>query len=188
MTTVTPAEFRRTAGLFATGVTVVAAAEDGQIHGMTANAVCSLSLEPLLMLVCVNKQARLAGFLRESSEFSINVLRHDQQALSVFFAGSWPGPKPPPFRFVPWEGRPRLEGCAAAMGCRVDTVLEGGDHWVVVGRVLALHRGVEPIRPLLFYAGRYGQLDTREQPEAPDLGWVERPVLAFYDPWKGDEP
>jgi hypothetical protein len=58
----------------------------------------------------------------------------------------------------------------------------------VVGRVLALHRGVEPIRPLLFYAGRYGQLGTGEQPEAPDLGWVERPVLAYYDPWGDDEP
>jgi hypothetical protein len=47
---------------------------------------------------------------------------------------------------------------------------------------------VEPIRPLLFYAGRYGQLEAGEQPEAPDLGWVERPVLAYYDPWRDEEP
>jgi flavin reductase (DIM6/NTAB) family NADH-FMN oxidoreductase RutF len=188
MTGITTADFRRTAGLFATGVSVVATAEGEQIHGMTASAVCSLSLEPLLMLVCINKEARLAGFLREASGFSINVLRHDQRALSVFFAGTWQAPNPPPFRFVPWEGGPRLEGCAAAIACEVHSVLEGGDHWIVVGRVVALHRGVEPIKPLLFYAGRYGQLDTGVQPEAPDLGWVERPVLAYYDPWRDEEP
>jgi len=188
MTGISTAEFRRTAGLFATGVSVVATAEGEQIHGMTASAVCSLSLEPMLMLVCINKEARLAGFLRESGGFSINVLRHDQQALSVFFASTWPAPKPPPFRFVPWEGGPRLEGCAAAIGCAVHSVLEGGDHWIVVGRVMALHWGVEPIKPLLFYAGRYGQLDSGEQAEAPDLGWVERAVLAYYDPWGNDEP
>lgn len=188
MTDVNVAEFRRTAGLFATGVTVVATAEGEQVHGMTANAVCSLSLEPMLMLVCINKQARLAGFLQEASGFSINILRHDQRALSVYFAGSWKEPTPPPLRFVPWQGGPRLEGCAAAVGCEVQSVLEGGDHWIAVGRVLALHRGVEPIKPLLFYAGRYGQLDAREEPEVPDLGWVERPMLAYYDPWRADEP
>lgn len=187
MSSISTVDFRRTAGLFATGVTVVAAAEGEQIHGMTANAVCSLSLDPTLMLVCIHKQARLAGFLPQASGFSINVLRHDQRALSVFFAGLWEEQNPPPFRFVPWEGGPRLEGCAAALGCEVQTVLEGGDHWIVIGRVLALHRGVEPIKPLLFYAGRYGQLDTAEQPEAPDLGWVERPILAYYDPWRADE-
>lgn len=188
MSEIPAAEFRRTAGLFATGVTVVAAAEDEQIHGMTANAVCSLSLDPMLMLVCIHKQARLAGFLRRASGFSINMLRHDQRALSVYFAGSWKEAAPPPFRFVHWVGGPRLEGCAAAIGCEVESVLEGGDHWIVTGRVLALHRGVEPIKPLLFYAGRYGQVDTGDQPEAPDLGWVERPVLAYYDPWRADEP
>jgi len=188
MTGNTTAEFRLTAGLLAAGVTVVATAEGEQIHGMTASAVCSLSLEPLLMLVCINKEARLAGFLREASGFSINVLRHDQRALSVFFAGTWQAANPPPFRFVPWEGGPRLEGCAAAIACEVHSVLEGGDHWIVVGRVVALHRGVEPIKPLLFFAGRYGQLDAGEQAEAPDLGWVGRPVLAYYDPWREDEP
>jgi flavin reductase (DIM6/NTAB) family NADH-FMN oxidoreductase RutF len=188
MTGISSAEFRRAAGLFATGVAVVAVAEGDHIHGMTANAVCSVSLEPTLMLVCVNKQARLADLLKGAGGFSINVLRHDQRALSIYFAGTWPGPKPPPFRFVPWQAGPRLEGCAAAMGCEVDSLLEGGDHWIVVGRVLALHRGVEPIKPLLFFAGRYGQLDPQEQPVAPDLGWVERPVLAYYDPWREDEP
>ena len=188
MTGNTTAEFRLTAGLLAAGVTVVATAEGEQIHGMTASAVCSLSLEPLLMLVCINKEARLAGFLREASGFSINVLRHDQRALSVFFAGTWQAANPPPFRFVPWEGGPRLEGCAAAIACEVHSVLEGGDHWIVVGRVVALHRGVEPIKPLLFFAGRYGQLDAGEQAEAPDLGWVGCPVLAYYDPWREDEP
>lgn len=165
----------------------MAAESERQVRGMTANAVSSVSLEPMLVLVCVNKQAQLAGFLDMAAGFSINILRHDQESLSSYFAGSWDQPKPPPFRFVPWEGGPRLEGCAAAIGCELESLHEGGDHWIVVGRAVALHRGVEPIRPLLFYAGRYVQLQTRKQHEAPDLGRVQRPVQAFYDPWQGDE-
>ncbi|MFQ5945120.1 MAG: flavin reductase family protein [Anaerolineae bacterium] len=180
-------QFRQTIGLFATGVTVVAAEAGDQVHGMTANAVASLSLDPLLMLVCVNKSARMAGFLEEAEGFSINILREEQRALSTYFARGWKEAAPPPFRFVPWEGGPRLEGCAAALGCAAEEFYTGGDHWIVVGRVLASHRGVEPVRPLLFFAGRYSQLDADVRQPAPDLGWVERPVQVHYDPWGQDE-
>lgn len=179
--------FRQTIGLLATGVTVVATEVGDTIHGMTANAVTSLSLDPLLMLVCVNKSARMAGFLEKADGFSINVLRDEQRALSTYFAGGWKQKTPPPFRFVPWEGGPRLEGCASAIGCGVEGLFEGGDHWIVVGRVLALHRGVEPIQPLLFFRGRYGTLADGEHEPAPDLGWVPRPVQVFYDPWVGED-
>lgn len=178
--------FRQTVGLFATGVTVVATESDGEVHGMTANAVSSLSLDPMLVLACVGKQARMASLLERANGFSINILRDDQQALSTFFAGGWKEATPPPFRFAPWEGGPRLEGCAAALGCALHQIAEGGDHWILIGRVVSLHQGVEPRRPLLFYGGRYGQLDTTESAPAPDLGWVETPVQVFYDPWQGE--
>lgn len=178
--------FRQVIGLFATGVTVIAAESQGEIHGMTANAVSSVSLHPTLVLVCVNKQALMADILSESKDFSINVLREDQQALSTFFAGAWTDEPDPPFRFVPWDGRPRLEGCAASLGCRVWSMIDGGDHWIIVAMVLALHRGIDPIRPLLFFGGEYGRIDTRQRAPAPDLGWVSRPIQVFYDPWKED--
>src|SRR5712691_6428314 len=143
--------FRQTMGLFATGVTVMAADVQGKVHGMTANAVTSLSLEPMLLLVCVGKQARMAGYLKGLSGFSINVLRDGQEALSRYFASAKEPADAPPHGFVPWQGGPRLEGCLAAIGCLLEEVLECGDHWIVIGRVVALYQGTEPPEPLLFF-------------------------------------
>ncbi len=179
-------QFRRTIGLFATGVTVIATETPEDIHAMTANAVTSLSLDPLLVLVCIGKRARMAEILVREARFSINILRQEQQALSTFFAGSWRETKAPPFRFVHWNGRPRLEGCLAALGCECHQTVDGGDHWIVIGRVVELYQGIEPQLPLLFYRGRYGRLSGDEGVPAPDLGWLEEPVQVFYDPWKDD--
>ncbi len=178
--------FRDTMGLFATGVTIVAAQDGEETHVMTANAITSLSLDPMLIVVAIAKKAKMAGFMSKAAGFSVNVLRDDQQALSTYFAGAWQEPVPPPFRFVAWTSGPRLEGCAAALGCVVHELFEGGDHWIIVGRVVALHRGIEPLRPLIFYAGRYRRLNPKESEPAPDLGWVEQPVHVFYDPWQAD--
>ncbi len=177
-----PREFRNTVGLFATGVTVVAVVHDEHVHAMTANAVTSLSLEPPLVIFCVGKQARMVDELRQAGTFSINILREEQQTLSNYFAGRWAEAAPPAFHFAHWDGGPRLEGCLAALGCAVDGWLEGGDHWIVIGRVLALHQGGEPRRPLLFYSGAYRHLDQEVSP-APDLETAASPAQIFYDPW-----
>lgn len=176
--------FRQTMGLLATGVTLIAARDDAGTHCMTANAVTSLSLDPLLVLACIARRAKMAEILAKAAGFSINILRDEQQALSTYFAGGRTETTRPPFRFVPWEGGPRLEGCAAAIGCALDQIVEGGDHWIAVGRVVALHQGVAPRRPLIFYAGRYARLDTRTSTPAPDLGWTDTPAQVFYDPWQ----
>jgi len=176
--------FRQTIGLFPTGVTVVATESHKEIHAMTANAFTSLSLDPLLVLLCLGKQTRMAEMLVQEKDFTINLLRDDQRALSTFFARGWKEPQPPPFRFVPWEGRPRLEGCLAALGCSCQQKIEGGDHWIVIGEVASLHVGVEPHLPLVFYASRYAQLGQADTAAAPDLGWIETPVHVYYDPWK----
>jgi len=166
-------QFREVAGLFATGVTIVVAEVQGQIHAMTANAVTSVSLEPLLMLFCPSRKARIAQHLTGLTRFSINILRQDQQALSTYFAGGWKDSAPPPFRFVDSPAGPRLDGALASIGCHTHSITEAGDHFLVLGEVVDLHRGALPHQPLLFVAGKYRGVDFSEGVVAPDLTDVE---------------
>jgi flavin reductase len=177
-------EFFEALRLFASGVTVVTAGDGVDVHGMTANAVAALSAAPVQMIVCVAKQAKTAQLLREGARFTINVLREEQEAISNHFAGSWKEPQPPNFRFVSWEAGQRLEGCLAAIGCKVERLIEGGDHWIVIGSVLAIHQGIEPRRPLVYYNRRYHHLRDKPSgvaPERQDFNPGEPQV--FYDPW-----
>ena len=159
-----PREFRQTVGQFVTGVTVIAAEIDGSVLGMTANAFTSLSLDPPLVLFCVAKKAHLAQGIHRSSGFSVNVLRQEQQNLSTYFAGGWKEPDPPPFTFEPWDGGPLLSDSGAAIGCTIETIHEGGDHFIVIGRVQALYRREAPWAPLVFAAGKYVSLAEEKQP------------------------
>lgn len=179
---VDPGSFRRVMGLFPTGVTVLAAQHRDDIHGMTANAVASVSLEPLLLLACVAKGARMNGFIERSGGFSLNILSADQEALSRYFAGSWEGTSPPEFRFMPWEGGPRLVGSVASIGCRLDRSIEAGDHWIVLGQVIALHEGDRSVRPLLFFAGRYRRLSDLDE-GVPAEPWSDEAVQIHYAEW-----
>jgi 3-hydroxy-9,10-secoandrosta-1,3,5(10)-triene-9,17-dione monooxygenase reductase component len=174
--------FRNTLGLFATGVAVVVVRADQEVMGMTVNAVSSLSLEPMLVMFCPGKKSRLARHVANLSGFSINILRHDQQALSTYFAGAWQEPTPPPFRLVPGKCAPRLEGSLASIGCEPQQVIEAGDHWIVIGHVLELHAGIPPHRPLLFLGGRYRHVDFSESTPAPDLTNVhDEPAHIYYE-------
>src|SRR5437868_4002113 len=128
-----PREFRRTVGQFVTGVTVIAAEIDGVTRGMTANAFTSLSLDPPLVLFCVGKTAHLGQMIHRATGFSVNMLTQEQQALSQYFAGQWKESSPPPFAFESWQGGPKLAGVSAALGCAVETIHEGGDHFIVIG-------------------------------------------------------
>lgn len=150
-----PKEFRRTVGHFVTGVTVIAADIEGHTRAMTANAFTSLSLDPPLVLFCLAKKAHLGQVIYSAKGFSVNVLTIDQQPLSQYFAGGWKEETPPHFTFEPWEGGPLLAGVSAALGCAIETIHEGGDHFIVVGRVLALYRSEPAPAPLVFNAGRY---------------------------------
>jgi len=151
--------FRQAMGLFATGVTVLATtAPQGEPIGMTANAVTSLSLDPMLLLVCIEKQANMASYILQGSGFSICILSAEQEILSDYFAGRWSGEQPPPFVLRPWIGGPLLEGCVAGIGCEKFQVYEGGDHWIVVGKVVALHRQDNSSEPLIFHGSQYRRL------------------------------
>ncbi|MFQ5993927.1 MAG: flavin reductase family protein [Acidiferrobacterales bacterium] len=159
--------YRQTMGLFATGVTVILAAEGRDIRGMTANGVTSLSLEPTLIIVCPSKKSHMATYLDKGQAFTLNILGEDQEAIANYFAGGVDGEEKPQFDFIPWPtagNTPRLSGCIGALACRVHEIHEGGDHWIVIAEVLDLHRGPEPPRPLLFFGGGYHS-PAQEEPE-----------------------
>ena len=178
-----PRAYRDVLGLLATGISVIVTEQHGQIHAMTANAVSSLSLDPMLILFCPGKRSKMAACLEDMEHFSINFLRHEQQALSSYFAGGWQGSCAPPFRFVPWLGAPRLEGSLASLSCERHDRVDAGDHWIVIGRVIALHRGIEPAVPLIFFRGNYRELASTAGSPAPELDPVDELPQIFYDRW-----
>src|SRR5689334_20113092 len=124
---------RRIMGHFATGVTVVTAYQNGDIYGMTANAVTSLSLNPPLILVAVDKSAAMHASLTQSRCFAVNILTEDQEHLSRRFAMR--GPKE--VNDLTWikaaSGAPVLADTLAWVDCRLYEVLPGGDHDIFVG-------------------------------------------------------
>ena len=153
--------FRQAVGQFVTGVTVIAIDIDGEIRAMTANSFTSLSLEPPLVLFCLGKQTKAGQLVHTAPGFSVNILSEEQQDLSRYFAGVWKERTPPPFTFVAWhDGAPRLDGSSASLGCVTHAIHEGGDHWIVVGEVVAIHRPDEPPVPLVFHGGRYVSLKS----------------------------
>ncbi|MDQ7849593.1 MAG: flavin reductase family protein [Armatimonadota bacterium] len=173
--------FRRVMGLFATGVTVLAVEIPDGVHGMTANAVASVSLDPILVLVCVDRRARTRQYLQTGRPFSINILRQEQEPLSRYFAGAWRYAGAPEFRFQRWAHGPLLVGALASVGCRVERLVEAGDHTIVLGAVTGLHQG-EPGDPLLFFGGRYRRLMQAEAyVGAPADPWTHESARIHYD-------
>lgn len=154
-------DFRNALGCFATGVTVVTTlAVDGRPVGLTANAFSSVSLDPPLVLFCLDKGTMSFDAFRSGAGFAVNVLEETQQMLSVRFADTasdkWNG-----IAYETWEtGAPILEGCVANLDCSTEAVHDAGDHIIVVGRVLRLRYDKEA-RPLLYYRGRYTRFGER---------------------------
>ncbi|MDD2924652.1 flavin reductase family protein [Rhodoferax sp.] len=154
--------FRRCLGQFATGVTVMTTQHDGQKAGMSVNSFAALSLEPALVLWSIRRESGSWPLFRAAGHFAVNVLAEDQVELASQFAK--PGEEK--FGLVPWAvgqaGSPLLSGTIAHMECSLEQIHEGGDHFIVVGRVLRYARfGGEP---LLFTQGRYAV--TQEHPGA----------------------
>ena len=149
-----PELFREVFGRFATGVAVITSAGPGGAGGMTANALCSLSLDPLLALVCFENRARTLPIVREAGRFAVNLLASDQEELAGVFASKLPESEKldgVAHRFV--EAVPVLDGSLAWAVCSLQELIAGGDHTIAIGRVTALGRGDG--EPLLWYAGRY---------------------------------
>src|SRR4051794_35006487 len=143
MRPVGPERFRTVMGRFPTGVTVVTAMGPEGPVGMTANAVTSLSLEPLLLLVCFDRTARTLPVVREAGRFGVNVLARGQEELARRVASK--AREEEKFAGVPYTvdaGVPVLEGAHAWLGCDLQRLVEGGDHTIGIGAVHAAELGV----------------------------------------------
>ncbi len=147
--------FRRTLGMFATGVTIITTRSREQVHGMTANAFMSVSLRPPLVLVSVDRRARMSNLLHEGTRFGVNVLEAGQSALSDRFAGRTVEKVTEP-RFELVRDAPLVEGALAHLVARVVRSYWGGDHSLFLGQVEYARYGEG--EPLLFHGGRYERL------------------------------
>jgi len=154
-----PRSFRQALGCFATGITVVTSVGlDGEYLGFTANSFNSVSLDPPLVLFSLDRGAYSLKAFEAAGVFAINILREDQEAVSIAFAralsSKWEG-----VRTEIWQtGSPILVDALASFDCETISMHDGGDHVIFVGRVLRLRAGVDG-RPLLYFRGAYRQIN-----------------------------
>jgi flavin reductase (DIM6/NTAB) family NADH-FMN oxidoreductase RutF len=152
------ADFRKAMGCFATGVTIITLDLEGEVHGMTANAFASVSLDPPLVLVCVDHRAATHAHLHAKKRFGINVLCADQRAISEYYA------RPDrTYEHAELEtgaqfararhGTPMLRGALAYFECRLHSAEDAGDHTIFIAEVedVVVRTG----EPLIFFRGKY---------------------------------
>ena len=157
-------DFRLALGQFATGVTVITAERaPGRVHGMTANSFTSVSLAPLLILICVSETAQLLPLLNRRKRFGVNILKDNQQALSEYFAQTEDNPAVENNLGVRYRwtqsGVPLLEDALTQLACIVVASYIAGDHTIFIAEVesLELFDG----EPLLYLRGDYHRLAGR---------------------------
>jgi flavin reductase (DIM6/NTAB) family NADH-FMN oxidoreductase RutF len=159
---VTATDFRRALGCFATGVTVITVDYEGQVQGMTANAFASVSLDPPLVLVCVDQRARTHTHLHAKKRFGVNVLAENQQTISEYYAraaqdhGHAERDAAARFDRTP-HGTPVLNGALAYLECRLHTAQDAGDHTIFIAEVEQVV--VRDGDPLLYYRGEYRSIE-----------------------------
>lgn len=156
--------FKRAAAQFASGVTVVTTRVAEEVYGITCSSFASLSLDPLLVTVSVNTRSPLLDRVRAAGCFAISVLGRDQREVSQYFATRDRGGARGSFEEFPTRhlrtGAPVIDGCLSYFDCRLHDVLPGGDHRILVGRVVAA--GYGDGEPLLYFAGGYRSLHPGE--------------------------
>ncbi|HXZ31507.1 MAG TPA: flavin reductase family protein [Terriglobales bacterium] len=156
-------EFRKALGTFATGVTIITVDYEGEVHGMTANAFTSVSLDPLLVLVCVDHRARTHARLHAKKRFGVNILAEHQQAISEYYAQA-SGTR----RHAEQEagarfdrtrhGTPVLHGALAYLECRLHRAQDAGDHTIFIAEVedVVVREG----NPLLYFRSDYHKIGS----------------------------
>jgi len=153
--------FRRALGQFATGISVVTTRDlEGRAQGLTVNSFCSVSLEPPLVLICIDHRSETNAGLAHSGLFNVSVLAETQEDLSRRFAGGGPtkfhGIELP----AGANGLPVIPGALATLECRIVASHAAGDHTVYIGRVESL--SVSPGRPLVYHGSTYRRLAPEE--------------------------
>ena len=156
-------QFRRVVGRFATGITVVTTVADGIDHAMTMNAFTSVSLEPLLVLFCVEKVARFHDVVLVADTWAVSLLGAGAEETSRRFAlrgrpieGQLDGCD---YRRGPRTGAAIFAGAIGSLECRTHAVHDGGDHTIVIGEVLGVDTPADG-EPLIYHAGRYRTLSS----------------------------
>lgn len=162
---VTALHMRKALGRFASGVTIVTTAEcddEDSVHGMTANAFTSVSLDPPLVLVSIANRAKMNDRIAETGKYGVSILAGDQEPVSLHFAGA--AQQPDLVRFVWRRGVPLLEGALVHLACTVVASYPAGDHTLHVGRVEQL--SYDDGHPLVFYTGSFRSLELlgRDEP------------------------
>ena len=162
-------DFRRVMGHFVTGVTVVTALDGERPYGITVNALSSVSLDPPLVMVALDRRRYLTPIVRAAGRYAVNILAEDQQALSDCFAGAPVEPGRLEFCGAAWQpgptGLPLLDGAIAALECTVVQTFSAGDHDLFIGRVDILTSGPGHAMPLLYYRRRYLRIERAETAE-----------------------
>jgi flavin reductase (DIM6/NTAB) family NADH-FMN oxidoreductase RutF len=155
--------FRRVMGHFVTGVTVVTALDGERPFGITVNALSSVSLEPALVMVALDRRRFLTPIVRASGRYAVNILSEEQQALSDCFAGAPVVPSRDAFCGAGWRrgstGLPLIEGAIATLECTVVETFSAGDHDLFIGRVDTLADGLHQPMPLLYYRRHYLRIE-----------------------------
>lgn len=159
-----PGDFRRAMGSFATGVTIVTLDLDGEVHGMTANAFASVSLDPPLLLVCVDHSARTHAHLHAKKRFGINVLAESQRVISEYYARPVRthehAEEEAGARFERTaQGTPILHGALAYLECKLQSAEDAGDHTIFIAEVedVVVREG----DPLVFFRGKYRKIGEK---------------------------
>ncbi len=156
--------YRSLVGRFATGVTVVTVNDGGEYRAMTANSFTSVSLEPLLVLICVTRDASMHDPIHEAGTFAVNILAEEQRAVAELFARR--GELTEPMGGLPFHvrgtGAPLLGGTLGWFECEVWREYDGGDHTIFVGRVVDMEFSNPDGAPLLFFGGRYREITNGE--------------------------
>jgi flavin reductase (DIM6/NTAB) family NADH-FMN oxidoreductase RutF len=156
-TTFDSAKYRQVLGHFPTGVTVITSHNDEGPVGLAVGSFASLSLEPATVLFCAGKQSSSWPKIEAAGKFTVNILSEDQEDVSRVFASK----APDKFAELAWHrsgnGCPRIGGVMGYIDCNLETVVDSGDHYIVIGAVTdldVLHEG----GPLIFFRGGYGRV------------------------------
>lgn len=157
MTAVDPDLFREALKKFATGVTVVTTAHEGEKHGLTASSFASVSLEPPLILVVLNTESRTHTLLGHSQVFGVSILGAEHEAIARAFAEKGTKPFDALAHRSTERGVPILEESIGWLECEVESVFPGGTHQIVVGRVLSC--GSRAGEPLIYFERTYRSLN-----------------------------
>jgi len=153
--------FRRALGCFASGVTIVTTLQEGKPAGTTVSAFSALSLDPPLVLVSMARSSNTLSAIREAGFFGVNILSAEQTEIARKFASSKGGPK---FDGMDWRkevsGAPLFAENSSTIDCELETIHDGGDHEILVGRVLFVSCAGEP-EPLLYYRSAFRELAAK---------------------------